>query len=74
MECRIGLGTNSRCSASGEPQHTEQDWGKGMLLIKKFLKIRISVSTITEDGKADLEIRRRIGKAKAKFWECEEFL
>ena len=31
-------------------------------------------TTITEDGKTEIEIKRRIGKAKAKFWECKEFL
>ena len=31
-------------------------------------------STITDDGRVDEEIKRRIGKAKAKFWDCKEFL
>jgi len=31
-------------------------------------------NTITEDGRVDLEIKRRIGKAKAKLWDCKEFL
>ncbi len=31
-------------------------------------------STVTEDGKIKDEIRRRIGKAKTKFWESKELL